>query len=139
MWHTMRWPLEICRVGGGVSSQIGPILRGQRPLNGQPLGISVALGSGPSRTMRVPWASGSGTGTADRSASVYGWYGGAKTSATEPSSTTTPRYITATWSATYRTTARSWEMKIRVASREAWISFSRLMMEACTDTSRADT
>ena len=58
--------------GGGVSSQMAPILRGQRPLNGQPRGISVALGSGPSRTMRAPWASGSGTGTAESSASVYG-------------------------------------------------------------------
>ena len=56
-----------------MSSQIGPTLRGQRVLNGQPRGGSVALGSGPSSTIRARWASGSGIGTAESSASVYGW------------------------------------------------------------------
>jgi len=43
MWQTIRWPLETCRVGGGVSSQIAPIRRGQRPVNGQPPVQSPAL------------------------------------------------------------------------------------------------
>src|SRR5262244_1371116 len=50
-----------------------------------------------------------------------------------------PGYITATCFDGSPTTERSWEMKIRVAARSAWISFSRLMMDAWTETSRADT
>ncbi len=39
---------------------------------------------------------GPGTGTTDKSASVYGWRGDVSTSVVGPISTTRPRYITAT-------------------------------------------
>ncbi len=48
MWQRMRWPAGVRCSGGGVVSQIAPILRGQRVAKGQPCGRSVALGSTPS-------------------------------------------------------------------------------------------
>ena len=50
-------------------------------------------------------------GAADISAAVYGWLGRSKTASVGPVSMIRPRYITATRSATCRTTDRSWEMK----------------------------
>ena len=53
---------------------------------------------------------GSGTGTADISARVYGCSGSAYSAADVASSTSAPRYITPTRSEMCRTTARSWAM-----------------------------
>ena len=58
--------------------------------------------------LRVRSFSGSGIGTADSSACVYGCVGVSNTASTSPISTIRPRYITATRSAMWRTTARSW-------------------------------
>ena len=54
---------------------------------------------------------GSSVGAADISASVYGCVGWSKTSSVGPVSMMRPRYMTATRSATCRTTDRSCEMK----------------------------
>ena len=62
-----------------------------------------------SRRLRCPFAAwaGSGTGTADSSATVYGCIGVAYKSSLAAFYTTFPRYITATWSLMCRTTDRS--------------------------------
>src|SRR5262249_41020879 len=70
MWHTIVWPASSRRAGGTSRSHTEPTLRGQRVWNGQPLGGSAADGTGPSRRIGSTCASGSGTGIAERSASV---------------------------------------------------------------------
>ncbi len=63
----------------------------------------------------------------------------AKSSAVGAVSTMRPRYITATRSQTWRTTARSWAMNSIVRPSLARRSSSRLSTVACTDTSSAET
>ena len=61
----------------GVIRAHAASLRGcvQRGWKGQPEGGFAGDGTSPGRTMRWRFASGSGTGTADRSACVYGMSG----------------------------------------------------------------
>src|SRR5439155_1028475 len=115
--------LRAVRAGGGTSSQIAPIFTGQRSWNAHPGPVAVKLPASV-RRMRAAWraAAGSGNGTAERSARVYGWCGGAKTSPAGPISHTRPRYITATRSAIARIMPRSWAMKRYVRPRRAWRS-----------------
>src|SRR5215472_7051180 len=58
IWQAMRWPLAVCHSGGGVLSQIGPTLRGQRVAKGQPGGTLRTLGTLPSRMIRFCLRSG---------------------------------------------------------------------------------
>ena len=67
------------------------------------------LGISPSSRIRAP-GSPSIFGIADRSASVYGWFGPRKTVSESPTSMIRPRYMTAIRSARYRTTPRSCEI-----------------------------
>src|SRR3954467_71493 len=80
----------------------------------QPLGGLIGLGTSPSSTIRSRFAarSGSGIGTAESSASVYGMIGLVESPAAGESSTILPRYITAIRSLTWRTTPRSCAMKM---------------------------
>ena len=75
MWQRMPWPPPRLRQGGG-SSQTGPMRRWHRVANRQPGPAGASPGS-PARRMRrvVPPI----VGTADSSASVYGWCGGCST------------------------------------------------------------
>jgi hypothetical protein len=56
-------------------------------------------------------AAGSGVGTAERRACVYGCEGRANSTFVSATSTIAPRYMTATRSAMWRTTERSWAMR----------------------------
>ena len=78
----------------------------------QPDGGFTGLGTSPVRMIRRRRASttGSGIGTADRSATEYGWSGPVYSSSDGAVSTIRPRYITAIRSLTWRTTERSWAM-----------------------------
>ena len=89
------------------------IANGHRVRKRQPDGMLVALGRSPVRMIRrrLRCSTGSGTGTADSSAALYGCLGAVTTGAESPISTICPRYITATRVAIWRTTARSWAMK----------------------------
>jgi hypothetical protein len=83
-----------------------------RVRNRQPDGGFAGDGTSPSNTMRALDRSmrGSGTGTADRRAFVYGCAGCSYTVSAGPTSTIFPRYITATTSLMWRTTDRSCAM-----------------------------
>ena len=59
-------------------------------------------------------ADGSGTGMADSNAAVYGCAGRVKSASGDATSHSLPRYITATRSLTFLTTARSWAMNTSV-------------------------
>ena len=85
---------------------------GHRVWKRQPDGGLDGEGRSPVSRMRSRRSSisGSGTGTADMSAIVYGCRGRAYSSSESACSTIAPRYITATSSETCRTTARSWAM-----------------------------
>jgi hypothetical protein len=60
--------------------------------------------------MRSGGTSGSGTGTAESRACVYGWRGVSNSDATGASSTMRPWYMTATRVQMWRTSRRSCEM-----------------------------
>src|SRR5690606_35022150 len=92
----------------GSRSTQASMASGHRVRKRQPVGRSTGLGGSPESTMRLR----SRPGTADRSAFVYGWRGSLQSVAVADSSTTRPRYITATRSDTCSTTARSCEMKM---------------------------
>ena len=70
---------------------------------------------------------------------MYGCAGAPYSASGSATSHSFPRYITATRSLMFFTTARSWAMKIMVSPYRAFMSSRRLMIWACTDTSRADT
>src|SRR5436190_1913827 len=95
----------------------------------------------PSRTTccRARCTAGSGTTAADSSACVYGCCGFRNSSARDATSTISPRYITATRSHRNSTVARSCVMKRHEKPMSRCRSRSRLRIEACTDTSSADT
>ena len=101
-----------CRGARGASSGCG---------TGSPSAGSPGDGMSPLSTIRrrVRSARASGTGTAESSAVVYGCSGRRYSSSDEATSTILPRYITATRSAMWRTTARSWAMNryVRLNSR----------------------
>jgi len=90
MWQRMVWPGSTSASGGSSRSQISPIFRGHRVWKTQPEGGSAALGISPSRRIRGR-SSPSSAGTADRSASVYGWCGAVNTVAASPTSMMRPR------------------------------------------------
>jgi len=83
---------------------------GHLVLNLQPFGGSVEEGGIPFRAMISFLAFGFGSGAAEYSPFVYGWSGFLDRSFEEASSMILPRYITATLSEMYLTTARSWVM-----------------------------
>src|SRR4051794_5815322 len=113
--------------------------RGHRVRNRQPDGG--ATGEGGSPTTSPTWVdtSGSGAGIACSSRYEYGCAGVEYSRSGGATSQIFPRYITATRSLTFFTTARSWEMNNSVRPYSAFMSSSRLRMEAWTDTSSADT
>ena len=86
-----------------------------------------------------PGSAPSTAGTAERSASVYGWIGRVSSSSAGESSTSLPRYMTATRSETWRTTFRSCAMKRYVRPNSSCRSSSRFRICAWIDTSRAET
>ncbi len=83
--------------------------RGHRVWNTQPLGGSAADGMSPVSRIRDA-RSPSSDGTAENSASVYGWCGPANTVSDGPTSITRPRYSTTMRSDRYLTRPRSCEM-----------------------------
>src|SRR5262245_41516493 len=90
------------------------VARGQRVRNRQPDGG--ATGDGGSPTTSLTWAttSGSGAGMACSNRYEYGCAGCEYRRSGGATSQILPRYITATRSLTFFTTARSWEMNTRV-------------------------
>ena len=74
MWQRIRCPGSTSMSGGSVTSHRFWMKRWQRVWKTQPLGGSAGLGMSPSRRMRG-LTSPSTLGTADSSASVYGWFG----------------------------------------------------------------
>ena len=89
MWQLISRPPPTSASGGSTSSQIAPSLRGQRVWKTQPEGGFAADGMSPESLMRV--CAGSVEGTAESSASVYGWCGASNTSCAVPSSIRRPR------------------------------------------------
>ena len=85
---------------------------GQRVRNRHPDGGSIGLGMSPVSVIRSRSRSitGSGSGIADSNACVYGCAAAVYSSSAGPTSTSLPRYITATMSEMCRTTDRSWAM-----------------------------
>ena len=92
-----------CRAARAASTGCG---------SGSPTAVSTGDGTSPLRMIRRRRDSmtGSGIGTADSSATVYGWSGSRLRSRELASSTIRPRYITAIRSLMWRTTDRSWAM-----------------------------
>ena len=84
---------SISTTGGSITSHVPSMNRWQRVWNTQPDGGLAGLGISPSRRMRSD-GSPSTLGTADSSASVYGWCGPSKIWSVVPSSCNRPRYIT---------------------------------------------
>ena len=70
---------------------------------------------------------------------MYGWAGDSYSVSAGPISQILPRYMTATRSLTFFTTARSWAMKSKVSPYSAFRSSSRFNICAWTETSRAET
>ena len=94
----MRCPTESSTTGGSITSHVPAMNRWQRVWNTHPDGGLAGLGISPARLIRVA-GSPSTVGTADSSASVYGWCGPSKISSVRPISMIRPRYITAMRSA----------------------------------------
>ena len=85
---------------------------GHLGLKAHPSGGFNGEGNSPVSIIRFLRKLGSVVGVADRSASVYGCEGASKIVAAGPASTTLPRYITITSLEMWRTTDKSWLMKI---------------------------
>ena len=98
-------------LGGAVVAQISVAFQ-QRVRNRQPDGGLSGDGTSPLSRMRSLRCALSSFGAADISAAVYGWLGRSKTASVGPFSMIRPRYMTETRSATWRTTDRSWLMKM---------------------------
>src|SRR6266545_7161841 len=73
-WQATQCPGEICLRTCSFSEQEGTRM-GQRVWNRQPDGGLIGLGTSPSSRIRLRLTAGSGMGTADSSASVYGCLG----------------------------------------------------------------
>lgn len=99
-----------CR-NSGASTSHRSVRRGHRGWNRQPRGGSMGVGTVPSRMILCRRRCRSMLGIADRSACVYGWSGFSNNSSVGATSTTCPRYITATLWLMWYTTRRSWVMK----------------------------
>ena len=93
LWHAARVPFDSRRNGGNSSKQaLGLSFTGQRGWKAQPLGGLIGLGTSPSSTVRSRLAVGSGLGTADSNALVYGCFG-SRYSVLESVSSTIEKYI----------------------------------------------
>ena len=90
MWQLIMCPGSTSISGGSVTSHRPRMTRGQRVLKTQPDGGLAGLGISPSRMIRRR-SSPSTFGTADSSASVYGWFGPRKTVSESPTSMIRPR------------------------------------------------
>ena len=104
----------MCRRSAATSAAVHPhvsMATGQRGWNRQPGGMSDGSGRSPFRMIRWRRRSGSGTGTTEMSAFVYGCCAFRITSRVGPSSTIRPRYITATRSASRQASSGSWLTK----------------------------
>src|SRR5205823_12619938 len=108
-WHAATCPSWNGSRGGSFSLHTGNCARGHRGWNRHPDGGSIGEGTSPSRMIRFFWAamSGSGMGTADSSAPVYGCFGFRYRVSPVAVSTIRPRYMTETRSDTCLTTDRS--------------------------------
>src|SRR5581483_8247737 len=142
-WHATKCPLANSLSGGSSSLDWGAERgsSGQRVWKRQPDGGASGLGTSPSSTVRLRerCSSGSGTTAAESSACVYGCCGLRKSSSRGASSTSLPRYITATRSQRNSTVARSCVMKRHEKPISRCRSRSRLRIDAWTDTSSAET
>ena len=105
------------------------------------LGGSIGLGSSPDSTIRRRVSCTVGIGDRHRRQQRLGVrvLGLSYTSSAAPISTILPRYITATRSAIWRTTARSWAMKMYDSPSRSRRSASRRTISAWMLTSSADT
>src|SRR5580704_17368585 len=111
---------------------------GQRGWNRHPDGKSTGLGGSPRRSgrSRPRWCS---RGAAASRARAYGWRTDPNSSSVPPTSTIRPRYMTATWSLSCRTTARLCEMMIMARPSRSRSSANSRRIVACTETSRDET
>jgi len=109
----------------------------QRVWNLQPLGGLAGDGISPFKIIRFIFTSGSGTGTAEKSACVYGWRGLSNISSVSPSSIVFPKYITKIWSVIYFTTDKSCEINTYVKPSFNCNSFNKFIIWAWIDTSSA--
>jgi len=106
-------------------------------MNFQPDGGLAGLGISPSSFWAFLLLSGSRGGIAESSALVYGWLGLSKDFRVGEDSTSVPRDITATRSATWAITPRSWVMKRIAIPNSATRSFIRSSTCAWIATSSA--
>jgi hypothetical protein len=74
-WQATQWPSAACFSSGFSVLQRGCCALGQRVWKWQPVGGLMGLGTSPCSMMRLRLMVGSGMGTADSKASVYGWRG----------------------------------------------------------------
>src|SRR5262249_5374100 len=137
-WQATQWRGEISLRTCSFSEQDGT-RNEQRVWKRQPEGGLIGLGTSPSRRMRLRFIVGSGIGTAERSASVYGCRGLVYSSLAGAISTILPRYITATRVKMCSTPERSWAMNRYVRPNLAGRSSSRFTICAWIETSRAET
>src|SRR6478752_9578244 len=111
-WHATWCPVFSWSSGGSVVLQICVAFQ-HRVWKRQPEGGEIGDGTSPLSRMRsllAPRLRGSGTGTADMSAVVYGCIGASYSDVRSASSTILPRYMTAIRSETWRMTDRSCAM-----------------------------
>src|SRR5690606_36195913 len=94
-WQETKWPGPTC-CNRGVSARQRASAYGQRVWKWHPGGGVTGLGTSPCRIVFLRLIFGFGTGTAERSASVYGCRGHVKSVFLSAYSTMRPRYITAT-------------------------------------------
>src|SRR5437588_7037926 len=97
-WQAATWPSRKGYSSGSFSLQYGNWARGHRGWNRQPEGGSIGEGTSPCRMIRFFFAAifGSAIGTAESKAPEYGVLGFLYRTSPVESSTTRPRYITAT-------------------------------------------
>src|SRR5689334_9122303 len=108
-WQATQWPGEISFSTWSFCEHDGT-RRPQRVWKRQPEGGLIGLGTSPSRMIRLRLSVGSGMGTAESNASVYGCFGFVYSSFAGAISTIFPRYMTATRVEMCSTTERSWAM-----------------------------
>ena len=106
------WDLPTVNSSGVLLRQISWAFQ-HLVLNTQPAGGLIGEGRSPLRMIRSLLRSdlGSGCGTADNNAVVYGWCGAEKRSSVFAISIILPKYITATRSEICWTTDKSWAIK----------------------------
>src|SRR5256885_1693814 len=102
---------------GSSVEQSGSCASGQRGWNRQPVGRSTGLGGSPTTPTASDTRPGTSRGTAMSRPRVYGWRGFVKSSFVSAVSTIRPRYMTATRSQTWRTTAMLCAIRSTVSPR----------------------